>query len=64
MNWEAFGAIGEVVGAIGVILTLGFLALQIRQNTKGLVAETEMQMNFKLADWFSRIGSDPELMQT
>ena len=44
MNWEAFGAIGEGVGAIGVILTLGFLALQIRQNTKGLVAEMNINI--------------------
>lgn len=33
MNWEAIGAIGEVVGALGVIVTLGYLAVQIRQNT-------------------------------
>ena len=33
MNWEAIGAIGEVVGAIGVVVTLGYLAYQIRQNT-------------------------------
>ncbi len=37
MNWEAIGAIGEAVGAIGVIATLGYLAFQIRQNTKQLV---------------------------
>ena len=36
MNWEAIGAIGEVVGAFGVIATLGYLAFQIRQNTKQL----------------------------
>ncbi len=36
MNWEAIGAIGEVVGALGVIATLGYLAFQIRQNTKQL----------------------------
>ena len=36
MNWEAVGAIGEVVGAAGVIATLGYLAIQIRQNTKAL----------------------------
>ncbi len=36
MNWEAIGAIGEIVGAAGVILTLGYLAFQIRQNTKQL----------------------------
>ncbi len=30
MNWEAIGAVGEVLGAIGVIVTLGYLAVQIR----------------------------------
>ncbi|MGR8949254.1 MAG: hypothetical protein ACU84Q_14490 [Gammaproteobacteria bacterium] len=34
MNWDAMGAIGEVVGAIAVVATLIYLALQIRQNTK------------------------------
>jgi hypothetical protein len=36
MNWEAVGAIGEIVGAIGVIVTLGYLGFQIRQNTAQL----------------------------
>ena len=36
MNWEAIGAIGEMIGAVGVILTLGYLAYQIRQNTQQL----------------------------
>jgi hypothetical protein len=34
MNWDAIGAIGEIVGAAGVILTLAYLAVQIRQNTE------------------------------
>ena len=34
MNWEALGAIAELLGAIGVIATLGYLATQIRQNSK------------------------------
>jgi hypothetical protein len=34
MNWEAAGAIGEVVGAIAVVVTLVFLTIQLRQNTK------------------------------
>jgi hypothetical protein len=36
MNWEALGAIGEIVGAVAVVLTLGYLAVQIRQNTRTL----------------------------
>ena len=34
MNWEAVGAIAEAFGAIGVIATLGYLAVQIRQNSR------------------------------
>ena len=34
MNWEAVGALGEVVGAAAVVLTLVFLAIQLRQNTQ------------------------------
>jgi hypothetical protein len=30
MNWEALGAIGEIVGAIAVVVTIGYLAVQIR----------------------------------
>jgi hypothetical protein len=32
MNWDAIGAIGEILGAIAVIGSLIFLALQVRQN--------------------------------
>ncbi len=40
MNWEAIGAVGELVGALGVIATLGYLAYQIRQNTVQLEQST------------------------
>ena len=33
MNWEAVAAIAESVGAIFVVITLLYLAVQIRQNT-------------------------------
>ena len=33
MNWEAIGAIGEIIGAISVLATLIFLSSQLRQNT-------------------------------
>ena len=38
MNWDAVGAIGEIVGALVVVITLGYLAIQIRQNTKAVQA--------------------------
>jgi hypothetical protein len=38
VDWEAIGALGEVLGATGVIVTLGYLAVQIRHNTRALRA--------------------------
>ena len=40
MNWDALGAIGEVVGAAAVVLTLAYLAVQVRQNTRSTQAAT------------------------
>ena len=34
MNWEAIGAVGEVVGALAVFLTLLYLARQVRDGSK------------------------------
>lgn len=36
MNIQDWGAIGEVVSAVAVVITLVYLALQLRQNTKAL----------------------------
>jgi len=40
MNWEAIGAIGEVVGAFAVVLTLVYLTMQVRQADLGIRAST------------------------
>ena len=42
MNWEAIGAVGEVLGAVAVVLTLIYLSLQIRQNTKAMKGATRL----------------------
>ncbi|NKC00321.1 MAG: hypothetical protein GKR90_17795 [Pseudomonadales bacterium] len=34
MNWEAIGAIGEIVGALAVVISLVYLALQIRTQNR------------------------------
>ena len=39
MNWEAIGAIGEIVGALAVVLTLAYLAIQVR-HAKEAAADT------------------------
>jgi hypothetical protein len=34
ISWDAVGATGEILGAAAVVITLVYLAMQIRQNTK------------------------------
>lgn len=34
MNWEAIGAIGEILGAVGVLATLIYLSQQIRKSAE------------------------------
>ena len=45
MNWEAIGAIGEIIGAIAVLLTIIYLADQIKQNTKAVKAATQQAIS-------------------
>ncbi|MDH3733402.1 MAG: hypothetical protein OEU54_07690 [Gemmatimonadota bacterium] len=40
MNWEAIAAVGELLGASAVLVTLIYLALQIRQNTAAVATAT------------------------
>ena len=34
MNWEALGAISELLAAVAVFITLIYLAIQVRENNK------------------------------
>lgn len=45
INWEAIGAVGEIGGAIGVVVTLIYLAGQLRQNTQALRSSTNQAYN-------------------
>jgi hypothetical protein len=65
MNWEAAGAIAEIVASIGVILSLIYLALQIRsQNTESRIASAnELVSQFLAANrYLARAKELAELM--
>ena len=40
MNWEAISAVGEIIGAVAVLVTLIYLAIQIRKNTRAVEQES------------------------
>ena len=43
MNWDAIGAIGEILGALAVVLTLGYLAIQVKQNTHSMKVAAKLE---------------------
>lgn len=61
LNWEAIGAIGEILGAIGVIVTLGYLASQIRQNTKASRSESVQSLAESGATMNAMIIEEPDV---
>ncbi len=48
MNWDAIVAISQLVAAVGVILSLVFVGLQVRQNTAALQRN---EHNSTMAQW-------------
>ena len=64
LNWDAIGAVGEIIGAIAVIATLGYLAIQIRQGINSVQGATEIELSKQFADYHARIAASPELRTT
>ncbi len=63
MNWDAVGALAEVAGAIGVLLTLVYLAVQIRHNSASVDASTEDGVTSGFNDINNVIAADAELVR-
>jgi hypothetical protein len=63
MNWEAIGAVGEVVGAAGVIISLLYLAVQIRGDARAKRAATTHDLSVATADALLAIANNPGLAE-
>lgn len=61
MDWEAIGAIGEIVGALAVVVTLVYLVIQIRQNTAAVATATYESTMTGFNDINVVVASQPEL---
>jgi hypothetical protein len=58
---EDLGNIGEFVGALGVVASLVYLAVQIRQNTRSVRTSTYHEAMRDFADAIDQLGRDAEL---
>ena len=61
MSWEAIGAVGSLLGAISVLLTLLYLAKQIKENSKLLTTSVYQTAVDGYNEMASMFLENPEL---
>ena len=59
MDWNAAGAIGEILGAVAVFLTLLYLATQIKQTNKMARFETTREIMGQFNACNQLLATDP-----
>ena len=60
MNWDAIGAIGEILGAFAVVATLIYLTVQLRQNSLQLRLGSSQTAASNYSGRVIDVLSDPE----
>jgi hypothetical protein len=61
VNWDAIGAVGEVLGAAGVIISLLYLAVQIRGDARAKRASAVHEQSGAYRDFLQTLANDGEL---
>ena len=61
MNWDAIGAIGEIVGATAVVATLVYLVVQTRRNAASTQSSTEVEASRQFSAWVTRASLDDSI---
>ena len=59
---ENLGNIGDFVGGLGVVATLIYLAIQIRQNTAALKTASRQDVTNGFREWV-QLGIDPKNLE-
>jgi len=63
LNWEAAGTIAEVIGAVAVVVSLLYVAAQIRHSTNSTKAGTSFSINTALTSTNNALRSDGEFAE-
>ncbi len=63
MNWEAVGAVGEILGALGVIVSLVYLASQIRMQNRASRASAATEWTNQWNHFLGSFAEHPNLSE-
>ena len=61
MNWEAIGAIAELIATIAVVISLGYLSVQIRRQTVETKLAAGNEFANQLNNVFANLSDNAEL---
>ena len=64
MDWNAIGAIAELVGSTAVVITIVYLTLQISQSNKSARSVSANQSRAGVTEVLSGISGDTEAVKT
>lgn len=62
-NWEAIGAIGQLVGALAVVISLIYVASEVRRNTNATHLAAMRSMHDAFNRWIQQLGQYPDLAE-
>lgn len=57
-----YAAAADIVGTIAVIITLIFVGVQIRQNTKATKAAAAQAVHSNFAAWYASLQGEPDIL--
>lgn len=63
MTIQDLGSIAEVMGAIATVVSLIYLAIQIRSNTSAVRATSAQSVHEAFATWYRMLAGDAQLAQ-
>ena len=58
VNWDAIGAVGEILGAVAVFMSLVYLGVQIRANTTSMNTASRQAVANEFRDWIRLVNED------
>ena len=63
MNLNDLANLGQIIGALAVVVSLIYVALQIRQNTNAVRSAAAQVVHEHFASWYHLLANDAELSQ-
>jgi hypothetical protein len=63
MTLNDLANLGQIIGALAVVISLIYVAFQIRQNTNAIRSATAQTVHEHFANWYHLIAADAELAQ-